>query len=719
MSVTAQGARPYPDKWARESATPLVERYHSAVRALAAEKFEPAGCSWEEAVEAGRPAADPRGAEQIEADVLAEGYRFDVSATISLKEEPDKYKPLAGITDSGEQESDEQGRKIVGTGDNVFKAPADITGTARYISDVDKVMEMLTEGVPENTVAIIDDSGGTLTAPILGDFTAVVCMGGTVRSHLGILTREYNVPCLMNATVDGLADGDRSWSSTRSPRPTPTPTPTRRRTIASASSRSPRGGIQMPIKRSYVELLETNNFIQKWADSFYFQCTTRTVQESKLFPVNPYITMSYYNAWFRYPEVLRKVDAAMPAEEIGDRARQVGTYVNTISMDVGAQFYLGGRQWFLDMGLLKPTDAVEDVVDVIDFHRRLNMSFHRAENHIMPIGRQPQRPDPHRAADRVLRRAGDRGDPGGQAPHRVHRLHGGGLGVRVPQPLRVPAVLLQQRSLPDQGRQPDAGPRRARPLRVRLPLDGRGGLGDREQQPDHPGDHEGHRLQHGRRLGQLRGLAVLRQQQPGRGRTVHLGLALRRVHPGAHGERHRAGRILRRPAREDGSGDGDDVEDDGRLDPRADDRRGAPGVRGGDQGRRPLRRRLRAGRLVPGRRPHPADAAADERRVRQLGDRRAGRADLAHLAGPRAAPHGAVLARAGGDVVLDPVLGARRRQLDRGRRADRPGLDLAAGENGEVDDDPGQADPGRVQRGGESVPLLQVRPAACTTTTSG
>ena len=67
---------------------------------------------------------------------------------------------------------------------------------------------MLTGGVPENTVAIIDDSGGTLTAPILGDFTAVVCMGGTVRSHLGILTREYNVPCLMNAELDGLADGD-------------------------------------------------------------------------------------------------------------------------------------------------------------------------------------------------------------------------------------------------------------------------------------------------------------------------------------------------------------------------------------------------------------------------------------------------------------------------------------------------------------------------------
>jgi hypothetical protein len=208
VSETVAAARPYPDKWPRESATPLVERYHRAIRALSAEKLEASGMSWEEAMRAGALMPTREELRRIEADVLAEGYRFDVSATISLKEEPDKYKPLAGIGDSGEQQADEQGRPIVGSGDNVFRAPADVTGTARYISDVDRVMEMLTGGVPERTVAIIDDSGGTLTAPILGDFTAVVCMGGTVRSHLGILTREYNVPCLMNAQLDGLADGD-------------------------------------------------------------------------------------------------------------------------------------------------------------------------------------------------------------------------------------------------------------------------------------------------------------------------------------------------------------------------------------------------------------------------------------------------------------------------------------------------------------------------------
>jgi hypothetical protein len=140
----------------------------------------------------------------------------------------------------------------------------------------------------------------------------------------------------------------------------------------------------MPIKHSYIDVLDANNYVQKLSDSFYFMCTTRTVQESKLFPVNPYIALSYYNAWYRYPELVRKVDAAMPAEEIGDRARNVGSYVNTITMDVATQFYLGGRQWLLDMGILKPTDAVEDLIDVLDFTRRINLAYHRSENHIIP-----------------------------------------------------------------------------------------------------------------------------------------------------------------------------------------------------------------------------------------------------------------------------------------------------------------------------------------------
>jgi hypothetical protein len=198
---------PFADKWPRESQFPIVERYHSAVRALVAERLAASGKAWEGVVHDPAFEFTREDFEKVEADLLATGYRFEVSAIVSLKEEPDKYKPLAATVESGEVHHDDQGRQIVGTGDNVFSTD-DVTGVARFISTVERVMEMLVEGVPEQTIAVIDDSGGTLTAPILADFAGVICLGGTVRAHLGILSREHHVPCLMAAQIDGLKEGD-------------------------------------------------------------------------------------------------------------------------------------------------------------------------------------------------------------------------------------------------------------------------------------------------------------------------------------------------------------------------------------------------------------------------------------------------------------------------------------------------------------------------------
>jgi phosphohistidine swiveling domain-containing protein len=205
--MTETGA--IPDKWGGAAMNPTVEFFHSAVRKLVAERLAASGKTWEEAV--GDPSLELTRDDfvRIEADMLATGYRFEASAQVSAVEEPDKYKPEGVIGDSGQQPRDEQGRLVVGAGDNVFHAKSDVTGTARLISTVDVVMDMLVNGVPDGTIAVIDDSGGTLTAPILEQFTGVICMGGTVRSHLGILTREYNIPCLMAAELDGLKEGDR------------------------------------------------------------------------------------------------------------------------------------------------------------------------------------------------------------------------------------------------------------------------------------------------------------------------------------------------------------------------------------------------------------------------------------------------------------------------------------------------------------------------------
>jgi len=139
----------------------------------------------------------------------------------------------------------------------------------------------------------------------------------------------------------------------------------------------------MPANISYSELQDLNQFLQKSSDIFYFQCTTRTVQESKLFPVNPYIALSYYNCWYRYPEIFRKIEEVMTPEELGDRAREVSMSANAIMLGIIQQFFLGGRQFLIDMGMIDPTDGIEDIKYVLDFAQRVNRSYHRQSGYTL------------------------------------------------------------------------------------------------------------------------------------------------------------------------------------------------------------------------------------------------------------------------------------------------------------------------------------------------
>lgn len=134
---------------------------------------------------------------------------------------------------------------------------------------------------------------------------------------------------------------------------------------------------------SYAQLLETNNLVQMFSDESYWLCVTRTTQESKLFPVPSYMMLSYANAFYRYPALLRKIEARMSAEECGDRARNMGTKTNTLTMGWTLPgFYLLGREWLINMGLLRPEDAVEDLIYVMDFWKRVQLSYHRNDGHI-------------------------------------------------------------------------------------------------------------------------------------------------------------------------------------------------------------------------------------------------------------------------------------------------------------------------------------------------
>ena len=154
---------------AQPPASPLVEATLALIHERVGAKLAASGEDWATFSQGGdAPSVTQDDFAAVEARVLASGHRFDWSAAISVAERPEAYKPAPGaeISDAGfthpdapQADADDEGRALRGVGDNVVRHDRDTTGTA--------------------------------------------------RSHLGILSREYNIPCVMNAKVAGIRDGDR------------------------------------------------------------------------------------------------------------------------------------------------------------------------------------------------------------------------------------------------------------------------------------------------------------------------------------------------------------------------------------------------------------------------------------------------------------------------------------------------------------------------------
>jgi hypothetical protein len=208
------------NKFDQQCSTPVVEAFHAALRDLVRRKFEASGKAWNDFVfGAANTLITGDDFRAIDQRLLDYGHRYVWSAVVSQQERPNAYIPADGVSDDLTKFSfehhdaptaapDAQGFALCGIGDNVVSYSQDLVGVARYVRSSAMVLNYLNKGVPPGTIAVIDDSGGTLTAPILEQFSGVLCAGGTVRSHLGILTREYGIPCFMNAKLSGIKDGD-------------------------------------------------------------------------------------------------------------------------------------------------------------------------------------------------------------------------------------------------------------------------------------------------------------------------------------------------------------------------------------------------------------------------------------------------------------------------------------------------------------------------------
>ena len=96
----------------------------------------------------------------------------------------------------------------VAIGTKVFDA-GPVRGSWRRLQSPDDVLELM-DTTAEGIVACVADAGATFLAPIFDELTAVVCLSGTPQSHIGIVSREYQVPCVMSAVFASAepADGD-------------------------------------------------------------------------------------------------------------------------------------------------------------------------------------------------------------------------------------------------------------------------------------------------------------------------------------------------------------------------------------------------------------------------------------------------------------------------------------------------------------------------------
>ena len=83
----------------------------------------------------------------------------------------------------------------IGEGTKVFDA-ASVRGRFQAIESPDDVLALMDTGA-DGVVALVRDAGATFLAPIYHELTAVICTSGTPRSHIGIVSREFQVPCVM------------------------------------------------------------------------------------------------------------------------------------------------------------------------------------------------------------------------------------------------------------------------------------------------------------------------------------------------------------------------------------------------------------------------------------------------------------------------------------------------------------------------------------------
>lgn len=89
--------------------------------------------------------------------------------------------------------------KHIGTGIKAFTSTVGATGTIRFLDSPDEVLDFI-DG-PDVTSTVVISRGGTTTfmsPALMSGVAGLITLQGAPESHLGILSREFGIPCVMS-----------------------------------------------------------------------------------------------------------------------------------------------------------------------------------------------------------------------------------------------------------------------------------------------------------------------------------------------------------------------------------------------------------------------------------------------------------------------------------------------------------------------------------------
>lgn len=290
---------------------------------------------------------------------------------------------------------------IIGKGTPSFDFSS-TTGSVRHFHSPDDVINSLDSDL-ESTIAVVRSGGTTFLSPVLGRLGGVVALDGTLRSHLAIVAREFELPCLVGTELaEDLKDGatvtlalnEAGVGLVTSGGPAAAGQVGDGRDVVTAWWDYIRAvGDENAVKDFDVSMNSPNlerlltdelddarldDLIGHMGRSLKPELARRSGFTSELFPMLPYMSLSVIEDFFQFPARVREIDAILPAEQIGRRLREAPNQISPLWIWVIGYHFLCGRECLIHMGRMRRDEKIEDVRAVVDFWRRLTLA-HRGD----------------------------------------------------------------------------------------------------------------------------------------------------------------------------------------------------------------------------------------------------------------------------------------------------------------------------------------------------